>query len=136
MNVDIFPTVLGLVGASAPQPALRGQDLFDDDREDDYQFAEYYSAKAIKYGRHKLILWTIQDPRSSSPDYRWELFDVVQDPNESKDLFKTSPELASRLSQHLSSLDTPSVEDKLLDRLRALGYLEQPESEPEDAPNP
>ncbi len=83
--------------------------------------------RAILDGRFKLIL---------SDDGRRELYDLVTDPAERRDLIDTRPEVAQRLfdafaewEQHTPAYDTasrrtsPALDSQTLDALRSLGYI-------------
>jgi arylsulfatase len=117
MNVDILPTILRLTGEPAAAD-IRGLDLFTPNQGRRPQIAEYPNRRTIKLGRFKLME---KPPGHSSP----QLFDVEEDPAETRDLYAEQPEIAKELEAILANLDgrEPSVEDPLRDRLRALGYL-------------
>lgn len=124
MNVDIFPTVLGLLDIPH-NGKIRGVDLFEAERGEYFQFAEYEHRRTIKQGRFKLDL----EGKSAE---KIQLFDVVADRDESTNLAKSSRDKAAellRLSEGLVSLDTGqaaplSDESHSLEELRALGYIE------------
>ncbi|MBW2391145.1 MAG: sulfatase-like hydrolase/transferase, partial [Deltaproteobacteria bacterium] len=71
MNVDIFPTILALLGIRVEMP-VRGIDLFQTERGEYFQFAEYENKRTIKQGNLKLIL-------RGHALYRVQLFDIAKD---------------------------------------------------------
>lgn len=132
---DLFPTLLELAGASAPAHTngflslCRLQDL----SKREFVVAENTAPKslngmemkAVRTDRHKLI-W-----KSSG---KHELYDLLYDPLEEKNLIDKHPEVAARLHQHLEEwkaahqsfqLETREAvfDDELSERLRALGYI-------------
>ncbi len=83
--------------------------------------------RAILDGRFKLIL---------SDDGRRELYDLLDDPAEQRNLIDTRPDVAQRLSDALahwetqtpaydpkSNLASPALDPQTLDALRSLGYI-------------
>lgn len=117
MNVDILPTILRLTGEPAASD-IRGLDLFTPNRGRRPQIAEYPNRRTIKLGRFKLME---KPPGHSSP----QLFDVEEDPAETRDLYAEQPEIVKELEAILANMDgrEPSIDDPLRERLRALGYL-------------
>jgi len=103
---DFFPTLLEAAGVEAPAgqvldglslvPALRGGPLAD--RALFWHYPHYGNqggapSAAIRRGEHKLIEWFEED--------KVELFNVVTDPGEKKDLAAEQPELAAKLRAEL-----------------------------------
>jgi len=138
--VDIAPTLLAWVGAP-PLPAARGRDLRSAVR--GAQLAErpiYMETLApqfdfgwspllgLRVGRFKLV-------RAPRP----ELYDLVEDPGETRNLAHEQPERLARLDAQLDAWGdaatvsrsvSVSAEDR--ERLRSLGYV-VPEALPPDA---
>ena len=157
-HVDIFPTILDSVGLAAPK-AVHGQSLLpmiagenvELDRgvysESLYPLLHYGWAplRAIRTDNRKLI----NAPRS-------EVFDVVEDPREQRDLSLEQPAVTSELEERLSELRAkiesdapaagaaPDIDSKTLAQLQALGYAagqggvsledetERPRADPKD----
>lgn len=103
---DFFPTLLEAAGVKAPGgqvldglslvPALKGGPLAD--RALFWHYPHYGNqggapSAAIRRGDHKLIEWFEDD--------KVELFNVVTDPGETKDLAVEQPELAAKLRAEL-----------------------------------
>jgi arylsulfatase A-like enzyme/Tfp pilus assembly protein PilF len=135
-HVDIFPTVLDTLGLWAPKrvdgssllPLIR-EEAFDRDRavysESLYPLLHYGWAplRAVRTGNHKLI---------SAP--RPEVFDVVSDPRELRNLSAEQPARLKELDQRLSDLRSeieregpsgdsgPDIDPQTLAQLQALGY--------------
>ncbi len=137
-GVDIMPTVLGLLGFELPQ-GLDGQSLLRLERGGSREiFAESLSTgfhrnmhprfrraeRALFQGTLKLI--------SSSAGKR-ELYDLKNDPDERRNLYHVRSAAARQLQQKLDrwqttarprSVRTIAPDRKVLDRLRALGYVQ------------
>jgi arylsulfatase A-like enzyme/Tfp pilus assembly protein PilF len=135
-HVDLFPTVLDAVGLSAPKrvhgqsllPMILGEDV-EMDRgvysESLYPLLHYGWAplRAIRTDDRKLI---------SAP--RPELFDVIADPREERDLSLEQPGVTSGLEARLADLReeiesdapaagaAPDIDAETLAQLQALGY--------------
>ncbi len=132
--VDVFPTLLGLLGIPAPgsdgtdlrplweradggwpeRPlfAETGPGLFEDQR------------RSVRRGRYKLIVDTAADAA--------ELYDLAADPGEQRNLSADRPELVNALAadlerlgeQRLSAPLAPPPPPEVREQLRALGYVE------------
>ena len=133
-GVDIMPTVLELAGL-APEPAIDGRSLapfvLDPSlRRERVAYAESYfpryhygwqHLRAVRDGRHKLI---------DAPEP--ELYDVENDPGESRNLYETLGPTAERLHRRLEELagseadaapEQELMDPETLQRLAALGYV-------------
>ncbi len=133
-SVDIMPTVLELAGLP-PEPGLDGRSLvpiiLDPGRDDpriaysETFFTRYHYGwqhlRAIRDGRYKLI----EAPRP-------ELYDLAEDPTESRNLFSTHRAIAARLSDRLMAMagsgaeavpKRDTMDPETLQRLAALGYV-------------
>ncbi len=133
--VDVTATFLAIAGA---EPIGEGRDLRAPPTEPPIARIEFFG-DATKAARH--------NPRSGSParavvqgnhkiveqSGRVELYDVVADPEESRNLAQERPEIAERLSRQLVSLkhaapapatDRHEIDPQERARLRALGYVE------------
>lgn len=156
--IDLFPTIMGLTGIDDPQTRreLQGQDLVQAVRAGRFEpfcvselyrpgqglwrkkapdfmptFLERYDRRlrAIRTSTHKYI-W--------SSNGRHELYDLVADPGETRNLLNEQPDTAESLSRQLHdwlATFTPTettqgfaVEDaadeRVFERLRELGYVE------------
>ena len=137
-TVDVFPTVLDLLGLAGSTPAVSGRSLaaaLRGDRMDDQpSFAEsltplvhygWSDLRAVRDGRWKYIL----APRP-------ELYDLDRDPAERQDLATQEPAraralragLEKRLRQEQAAAREPgaantTVSPDLLEKLGALGYV-------------
>jgi arylsulfatase A-like enzyme len=130
---DVMPTFLGLLDVPPPE-GMQGRDLRGSWRsrepiaDERALFAETSpmgedALRSIRMGRHKLI----HDRRTG----RVELYDLEEDPGETRDLSSEQRDLVERLSSALEAFQRdplepeaappPSKEDE--ERLRALGYL-------------
>ena len=135
-HVDLFPTILDAVGLSAPKvvhgqsllPVISGENV-ELDRgiysESLYPLLHYGWAplRAIRTDNRKLI---------SAP--RPEVFDIVADPREERDLSLEQPGVTGELEKQLSDLRAkidreepvagaaPDIDPQTLAQLQALGY--------------
>ena len=147
-TIDIFPTVLELAGVRIPA-GLQGVSLVSRARgektgagppaysESGRNFYElnprqYIGGvsgkwRMIRSDRYKLIMI----PRDPEPV--WELYDLVNDPGESRNVLNKLPEEAAALRETLLRLygadpgredrDEPPLPEGLRDHLRSLGYI-------------
>ncbi|MCP4593676.1 MAG: sulfatase-like hydrolase/transferase [bacterium] len=137
-SIDLYPTIMSLAGVEAPV-LLQGVDLtplligetadFPELTAFSSNEAKKGSYHAVRDRRHKL--WV-------QPDGRRRLFDLDEDPGESRDVLEDKPEIATELDEILlgwrdqeenlrefvrqggSRTLTPEV----LEQLRALGYIQ------------
>jgi arylsulfatase A-like enzyme len=133
--LDLMPSLLALAKAP-PEPRLAGRPLpglglGGDEQGADAVFAwaslKGPRARAVRTARYKLI-----EPAEGN---RRELYDLLQDPGEKRNLAESdqtlSEQLAARLSAHVAALaemgppraGTTEVGEDVRERLRALGYL-------------
>jgi arylsulfatase A-like enzyme/Tfp pilus assembly protein PilF len=135
-HVDIFPTILDAVGLNAPDrvhgqsllPAILGEDLGPDRSvysESLYPLLHYGWAplRSLRTGSRKLI---------SAP--RPEVYDIVLDRREERNLSYEEPGVRSQLEESLADLRTkietggpapgsaPDIDPETLAQLQALGY--------------
>ena len=131
-SVDVFPTVLDLVGL-APQPGIDGASLLpvleDPKRElghvaymetyfPEYHFG-WHALQGLRDGRYKLIQAS-----------RAELYDLATDPGEKVDISTSSGQRADRMRVAMELLAPPreraperaSLDAATRERLAALGY--------------
>ncbi len=137
--IDLMPTVLDLAGVGPVPPEVQGTNLgpwlrgeASVDVGPAYTEATYAGEmKSIQAGGHKLIV-NFDRPGAN-------LFDLRADPGESKPVTEQSPVLARQLLQQLmawmagnrelasAARETQReviVDEKVLERLRALGYVD------------
>jgi arylsulfatase A-like enzyme len=98
--IDLAPTILELAGAPA-EPAFEGKSLVPEmygkpaEERDVFvdlpRTSDNDRRRAFVHGKHKLIAY--------GDDFGFELFDVVGDPLESKDLRKSDPELFEEMKK-------------------------------------
>lgn len=107
ISQDLFPTVLEAVGADRPGQRIDGRSLWPELKSPDmatptdiFWYYPHYATKArmpgmaIRSGSMKLIAF--YDPP------RVELYDLVQDPGETRDLASQQPEVVRQLNQKLN----------------------------------
>ncbi|MBD3413074.1 MAG: sulfatase-like hydrolase/transferase [Candidatus Aminicenantes bacterium] len=131
-QVDIFPTILSLVGLKEHIPnQIQGRDLFKEDKSYDI-LAEFYLDSQRKFSRAivsngmKLMV---------DADGNHELYDLRKDPNETKDLSALFPEKAEAMSEKLNAMINsypklkPTMDEdkrkRLETLLRSLGYIDR-----------
>jgi arylsulfatase A-like enzyme len=150
--VDLFPTILELSGADSPA-AHQGRSLLEAEpdperpiffellstfyhRATDGRYSREDEAwMAVRRGEHKLIVVPSQE--------RAELYRVSRDPTEQNDIALGEPERVAELSHVLDlwkrdakqlantgASTEANLDPEQLERLRALGYLDRPQSAP------
>ena len=123
-GVDVTPTLLGLLGVPVP-PGLDGRDVLAAGAPADAYAEALYPAsfgwaplRSLRSGPLKLI----EAPRP-------ELYDLVSDPHESRDLLAARPADAERLKARLARLregekdGSRRLDAEAAERLQALGYV-------------
>jgi arylsulfatase A-like enzyme/Tfp pilus assembly protein PilF len=132
---DIVPTVCGMVGADVP-PAVRAKDLSAYFRsgklghEDRHLYCE--SMMPTRYNASSL-LGVVTDRFKYIQTTRPELYDLVEDPNETNNLVEQKPHQARILKDRLKQILEQTVrrgasegvelDQQALGRLAALGYV-------------
>lgn len=135
--VDVMPTVLSLLGGSAPQrsdgadlselwreggaPALANRVLFG---EADHNNIDLDITRSARRGRHKLHLNRLTGATA--------LYDLAEDPGETRDLKASDPRTSADLGAQLEAFALGAVQGRALPeldpgdeaQLRALGYLD------------
>jgi arylsulfatase A-like enzyme len=124
--VDVFPTVMSAVGAESPKN-LVGRNLGDSAAESRTAYSELSSRIALRTPERK---WIYEERDDSG-----ELYDLVQDPGETKDLAAREPALRKLMTARVldfavthrkdDAVDARAVEadEKMLENLKALGYV-------------
>lgn len=121
-NLDLFPTILDLLGIAWKELGLRGTSLRPvierDQRVQDHAFALGGRDQAVRTRRFKLIF-----------DFETEshrLYDLERDPGETTDASEDHPEVLEELGRALDDrMDVRGRDGLSIEkRLRALGYLE------------
>lgn len=147
-QVDILPTVLGLLGLDAGPTALPGRDVLAPDPGYRPVFAERdrpppYSQRSVRAGNYKLtVVESVdtsnlpQSSRASAAVVRLRagtrFYDLAADPGEKHDLFSPDNdkaiELLGLLVEHFDSASSRSrpvqVDEELRGKLRSLGYVQ------------
>jgi arylsulfatase A-like enzyme len=132
---DILPTIAAATGIQPPSdtdgisilPTLLGR---TGQAQHEFLYWEMGSSVAIRQGN-----WRAFRPGKTTP---WELYDVSQDPSESKNLATEHPEIISKLSALAANAHTDAVEGTFSrtdrhqrDRRAKMGQQDNP-----DAPDP
>ncbi len=129
--LDVAPTIAGIMGFKAPA-GFRGRDAFRTGKNKDSSFFEE-TFKPEAY-RDRFALFAPPWHLIFSPEEKkFELFDLAQDPGETKNLYpaeSAAPEPAAlrrRLEEFtrgvLSGKEVIRIDDKTKEMLRALGYI-------------
>jgi arylsulfatase A-like enzyme/Tfp pilus assembly protein PilF len=135
-HVDIFPTILDAVGLWAPK-RVHGQSLLPAIAGENLELVrEVYSESLyplLHYGWAALRAIRTEDRKLISAP-RPEVFDLVADPREERDLSREEPGLTSELEKRLADLReeiesdapatgaVPDIDAETLAQLQALGY--------------
>lgn len=138
---DVGPTLLGLAGIETPAD-LDGVDLLrQPERLPEVAFSTCYSGEVARSREYKLIRFdrSLYDEQGAWPrgvTGEWMLFDLANDPQETRDVSAERPEVFARMREALLQR-APGVEPHQADpailesldpqnaeRLRGLGYLE------------
>lgn len=138
-TADVFPTILGLVGAQPPVK-VQGRSLvglmFDPARKDEVPAYGEAMASNIQFGWSSLH--ALRTPRYKYIDApRPELYDLAADAGEQVNLFDRAPGTARRMKGELDRLmaetgrDAPApqaadLDKETMERLSALGYVGAP----------
>lgn len=143
--IDVFPTLLAFAGLP-DWPAAEGHDLApllaggDDPGRPTWAITESgYTElwqRSIRNERWKLV--HVRDPadRALMTGAEWELYDVIADPGETRNLWNDAPAEAERLRAALADwvqrgpaqppapIRTVPIDRETEERLRSLGYVE------------
>jgi len=129
--MDLVPTILEFLDIDPPQN-IRGSVLTHTGRTANHPIiAQSPGLKhhSIREGDYKLLV------ENTKPKESLYLFNVKDDPNETKNLIDVKPEIGKRLLDNLNAtkvtltpapqnIPTPAIDDALKNKLRALGYME------------
>jgi tetratricopeptide (TPR) repeat protein len=135
-HVDLFPTILDAVGLTAPK-AVHGQSLLPMIAGEDVEFDRGVYSESLypllHYGWAPLRAIRTDDRKLISAP-RPEVFDIVADPLEKRDLAAEQPVVTQELEKRLSDLRAkiegdapaagaaPDIDAETLAQLQALGY--------------
>ncbi|MGQ9590553.1 MAG: sulfatase family protein, partial [Planctomycetota bacterium] len=114
LSVDLAPTILAAAGL-APSPEMPGRNLLDAEAvgRRGAIFGECFAHDAVdldRPGRNLLWRWAVEGrwklivPAGAEPP---ELYDVLEDPGETKDLAKERPDIVERLRRNLDAWWAP-----------------------------
>jgi arylsulfatase A-like enzyme len=133
--VDIFPTVLRLAGLN-PESDLEGKDLFSVEGEDEDRGVISYAGFhhiAYRSGRYKIIQQLAPYKDWDKNFVRFRLYDLKEDPGETRNLYESRREIAAEIlfrlspyrihSEKVSSLESVGLPSARVEELRSLGYL-------------
>jgi arylsulfatase A-like enzyme len=128
-TMDLFPTVADVLGLppevlTQPVDGVSLRPLFAaeiDRREKPIPF-RYQRQGALIDGRHKLVSTDLRQGR-------FELYDLESDPNESKNLAETEPEVFNRLQREFAAWNE-SVEASYAGKDYPAGRVDPPDPEP------
>lgn len=113
---DILPTLCELAGVDAPNdtdgisilPTLSGR---PGQKEHDFLYWEFHGEggrQAVRFGNWKAVREQVKRDRNSTP----QLYNLAEDPGETKNVAAQHPELASKAAELMKSARTPSSEPK------------------------
>jgi arylsulfatase A-like enzyme/tetratricopeptide (TPR) repeat protein len=139
--VDVFPTILGLIGVEG-RAGVQGRSVLPlmfrpGSRREDPAYGESM-APNIQFGWSPLMfLRTTRYKYIDAP--RAELYDIAQDPDERVNLFTDRPEIARKMKAELDRLtdetsrgaplpQAADLDRETVERLAALGYIGAPAS--------
>jgi len=137
-SVDIVPTILHMLGIPIPNE-VQGQSLLPmllgkgGDDEERYAYSETY------YPRYRFGWSELKSLRNSQFKYieapKPELYDLIRDPRESRNILSSNPRIAERFKQKLTEISNlysakgveqkgpQKMDEESLQKLMALGYL-------------
>jgi arylsulfatase A-like enzyme len=148
-TLDLLPTILSLLGDTTSQAyrSLQGYDLLSSARHE-FTIAEqshpdlstfykrFPEADISRFNEALKMIRTEQNKYIWHSSGNHELYNLQEDPNEHHNIIETYPDIAASLDNKLtdwtqsfepaqvSDDDIPEFDEKVKDRLRALGYLE------------
>lgn len=130
--LDLYPTFLGLVGVNGKYVG-RGIDLLKNRRKERPIFAQTFKAKYISRNRQSMICGNYKIINSGRDEY--EVYNLLDDPMELRDIKEIKPELADSLrnifQQFFSRFKKGSMDhnaeeleldEETLKKLESLGY--------------
>jgi arylsulfatase A len=119
-TIDVMPTVAGLTGAKPPQKPLDGVDIWPlltgqkkELEREAFLYFDYINLQCARRGRYKLHVARYnsfvyspppKDGRVNLPLKHPELYDVVNDPEESYDIAPEHPEIVADLQARIERL--------------------------------
>lgn len=147
-HIDIVPTVLDVAGLPVPE-SLPGRSLHDgaaEEEEDDDAVVGYFESRGPSYDLGWAVLEGVRTGRwkYTPAPLPAELYDVLADPREQKNLIAAAPDvrermealwrraLAARPATAPAQPEAPPPD--VAERLAALGYVEAPRTAPAGAP--
>ncbi|MBD3389248.1 MAG: sulfatase-like hydrolase/transferase [Candidatus Altiarchaeales archaeon] len=140
--IDVMPTTLDFIGAKIPE-IVEGESLFPliftGEGHDRYVYSEagYQEnyMRSVRDSRWKLIYVPSNWDRGHTQGSIFELYDVIEDPSETENLFYSRPLVSARLLPRLGWFmmtekhHMPEAEqitpdnDAMIENLKALGYM-------------
>jgi arylsulfatase A-like enzyme len=122
--IDVFPTLLDLLGYKSVVLNLRGRSVFLKRDTEEVQFSEYPDRYSIVKNNWRLFL---------NKEGNYELYNLKNDPQESNNLVSVEKEKFGLLKQELNEytkqakcnkITQPILDEETKNRLRSLGYLQ------------
>jgi arylsulfatase A-like enzyme len=138
MSIDVFPTILGVLGLPEAPAHPRGRNLFAAPEDlTRVAYSEHWRFEGGEYASHMVSRqrWKMNETHDSSGKSRVELFDLDADPREKRNLFDTvGGDRAGELgdlqallvdfsrAEPVRGAAQVDVDRSTKERLRALGY--------------
>lgn len=130
-SIDLMPTLARLSGAPLPSHA-QGADLLDSSSRSGVAYSEGTNLRELKLQSAEWSLIVDADFED------WELYDLVHDPAETRNLYEERSDVAGPLAKELlerhranrahpartTGDQTTALDPAMRDRLRAMGYVE------------
>ncbi len=137
-SVDIVPTILHMLGIPIPEE-IQGQSLIPFIMGKGSHSKDLYAYSETYYPRYRFGWSELKSLRNSQFKYieapKPELYDLIRDPQESRNILSSNPRIAERFKQKLTEISNlysakgveqkgpQKMDEDSLQKLMALGYL-------------